>query len=90
MRITGPNASVAQDLEPESIALSPDGRLAWVTLERNNALALIDVESGNLLQILPLVDKNNMPPASASMPAMSTDRSTSAPGPAFAHGCSRI
>ena len=59
VRIAGPNASVAQDLEPESIALSPDGRLAWVTLERNNALALIDVENENLLNILPLVDKNN-------------------------------
>jgi hypothetical protein len=59
VRLTGPNASVAQDLEPESIALSPDGRLAWVTLERNNALALIDIDNENLIDILPLVDKAN-------------------------------
>jgi hypothetical protein len=59
VRLTGPNASVAQDLEPESIAISPDGRFAWVTLERNNALALIDIENENLIDILPLVDKAN-------------------------------
>jgi 2',3'-cyclic-nucleotide 2'-phosphodiesterase / 3'-nucleotidase / 5'-nucleotidase len=59
VRLTGPNASVAQDLEPESIAISPDGRLAWVTLGRNNALALIDIEDENLIDILPLSDKAN-------------------------------
>ena len=59
VRLTGPNASVAQDLEPESIALSPDGRLAWVTLERNNALALIDIDSESLINILPLPYKVN-------------------------------
>jgi hypothetical protein len=59
VRLTGPNASVAQDLEPESIALSPDGRLAWVTLERNNALALIDIDNENLIDILPLPYKVN-------------------------------
>src|SRR5688572_4472782 len=38
VRIFGPNASVAQDLEPEYIAISEDSTTAWVTLQENNAL----------------------------------------------------
>lgn len=43
VRITGPNATVAQDLEPEYITVSADGRTAWVSLQENNAIAEIDL-----------------------------------------------
>lgn len=35
--------SVAQDLEPEYIAVSSDSRTAWVTLQESNALAIVDL-----------------------------------------------
>jgi hypothetical protein len=43
IRIFGPNATAAQDLEPEYIAT--DGDRAWVTLQENNALAVVDIPS---------------------------------------------
>lgn len=49
VRIFGPDASVAQDLEPEYIALSDDGKTAWVTLQENNALAVLDIESDTII-----------------------------------------
>jgi hypothetical protein len=45
IRIFGPGATVAQDLEPENIAVSHDSRTAWVTLQENNAIATIDLRA---------------------------------------------
>ncbi len=59
VRIFGPNASVAQDLEPEYITISPDSQTAWVALQENNALAVIDIESGTVTDILPLGFKDH-------------------------------
>ncbi len=59
VRIYGPNATVAQDLEPEYIAVSDDGRTAWVTLQENNALAVVDVRSARVTAIRPLGFKNH-------------------------------
>lgn len=54
VRIFGPNATVAQDLEPEYIAVSEDGRTAWVTLQENNAIAVLDVRNARISDIRPL------------------------------------
>ena len=62
VRIYGPKASVAQDLEPESITVSADSRTAWVTLERNNAIAVVDLVGERVTDILPLGSKSNALP----------------------------
>ena len=58
VRIYGPAASVAQDLEPEFVAISPDGSTAYVSLQENNALAVIDIESASVSAIVPLGTKD--------------------------------
>lgn len=62
IRIFGPGATVATNLEPEYIALSKDGRTAWVTLQEANAVAIIDVDSAKLLEIRSLGFKDHMLP----------------------------
>jgi hypothetical protein len=59
VRIFGPNASVAQDLEPEYIAVSEDSTTAWVTLQENNALATVDIGSATVTSIASLGFKNH-------------------------------
>jgi hypothetical protein len=59
VRLYGPGASVAQDLEPEYIAVSADGRTAWATLQENNAFAKIDIASATVTDILPLGVKDH-------------------------------
>jgi len=54
VRIFPTAASVAQDLEPEYIAVAPDGRTAYVTLQEANAVAVLDIASATIKQILPL------------------------------------
>ncbi|WP_373544695.1 choice-of-anchor I family protein [Chamaesiphon sp.] len=62
VRIFGPGATLAQDLEPEYIAVSPDGLTAWVTLQENNAIAILDIATGKITSIAPLGAKNyNLP-----------------------------
>lgn len=63
VRIYGPGATVAQDLEPEYIAVAADGRSARVTLQEANALAVLDlsdVAAPTVTQILPLGYKDHM------------------------------
>ncbi len=54
VRIYGPGSSVAQDLEPEYIAVHPDGSTAWVTLQEANAMAKIDLGSLTVTSITDL------------------------------------
>ncbi|WP_159820444.1 esterase-like activity of phytase family protein [Cyanobium sp. Copco_Reservoir_LC18] len=39
----GVTTTVAQDIEPEAIAISADGRTAWISLQENNAIAVLDL-----------------------------------------------
>jgi len=59
VRIFGPGASVSQDLEPEFITISPDGATAFVTLQENNALAVVDIATATVSEIVPLGFKDH-------------------------------
>ncbi|MEZ4785929.1 MAG: choice-of-anchor I family protein [Candidatus Kapaibacterium sp.] len=59
IRIFGPDATVAQDLEPEYIAVSHDSKYAYVTLQENNAIAVIDIKRASLLSIFGLGFKDH-------------------------------
>lgn len=59
VRIYGPGATVAQDLEPEYITVSADSKTAWVTLQENNAIAVVDIASKTVTSIKPLGFKDH-------------------------------
>lgn len=59
VRIFGPDATVARDLEPEYITVSEDSTTAWVALQENNALAKLDIASGDITEIQPLGYKDH-------------------------------
>lgn len=42
------DSNPAEDLEPEYIAISDDNKTAFVSLQENNAIASIDIESGKI------------------------------------------
>ena len=62
IRIFGPNATVAQDLEPEYIAVDDHSRTAYVTLQENNALAIVDIPSATVAALVPLGYKDHRLP----------------------------
>jgi DNA-binding beta-propeller fold protein YncE len=59
VRIYGPAASAAQDLEPEYIAISEDGKTAFVTLQENNAVATVEIATARVTAIKPLGTKDH-------------------------------
>lgn len=54
VRIFGPGATVAEDLEPEYVAVAKNSSRAWVSLQENNALAVINLNQARVTDILPL------------------------------------
>lgn len=59
IRIYGPGASAAQDFEPEYITVAADGRTAYVTLQENNAIAVVDIATARVTAVRPLGTKNH-------------------------------
>lgn len=57
-RIFGKNANLATDVEPEYITISSDNKKAWITLQENNAIAEVDIQSQKITAIYPLGTKN--------------------------------
>ena len=54
------DASVAQDLEPEYIAVSRDSKTAWVAMQENNGLAVVDIKSATVTGLVGLGCKDHM------------------------------
>lgn len=59
VRTSSKSASVAQDLEPEYIAVSADSSTAWVALQENNAIAVIDVGAREISSVFGLGFKDH-------------------------------
>lgn len=60
VRISGiPGTRVRQDLEPEYIATSFDSKMAWVTLQENNAIAIIDIRTATVIDVVGLGSKDH-------------------------------
>ena len=51
-RIIKPEQSFAADAEPEYVAFSADGTMAYATLQENNAIALIDIAAKKVTNIV--------------------------------------
>ena len=62
VRIFASSVSVAQDLELNSVALSPNSRFAYATLLVNNAFAVIDIRNATVTDIVPFGSKDYSEP----------------------------
>lgn len=52
-------ATLAQDLEPEYIATSHDSKTAWVSLQENNGIAVVDIRSATVTDLIGLGSKDH-------------------------------
>lgn len=69
VRLFGPNASTAQDLEPEYVAIDDSGLRAYVTLQENNAIATVDLLRATVLDITALGTKDHSLPGNGLDPS---------------------
>lgn len=54
VRISSKSASQGQDMEPEYIAISADSQTAYVALQENNAIAVVDLATDSVSRIVGL------------------------------------
>ncbi|MEH7378882.1 choice-of-anchor I family protein [Bacillus sp. JJ1533] len=59
IRNNGTKADASKDFEPEYIAVSKDGKKAYVTLQENNAIATIDIQKAKVLSVKSLGYKDH-------------------------------
>lgn len=59
VRVGRAGATVAQDLEPEYVTVSADSRTAYVALQENNAIAVVDLGTKRITKILALGFKDH-------------------------------
>ncbi|WP_153109399.1 choice-of-anchor I family protein [Propionivibrio limicola] len=53
------SSTVAEDLEPEYVAISDDSKTAYVSLQEANAIAVVDLTAANVTKIISLGFKNH-------------------------------
>lgn len=53
-RVFGPNADLSKDVEPEYVAISEDSKTAWVSLQENNGIAKVNLQTKVIEAIYPL------------------------------------
>jgi hypothetical protein len=82
-RVFGPNATLAMDVEPEYVAVSDDSKTAWVTLQENNGVARINLESKQVEAIYPLGFKDYSKPGNEIDPSDKDDKTELASYPVF-------
>ncbi len=58
-RVFGPGATLAQDVEPEYVAVSEDSQTAWVSLQENNGMAKVNLISKTIEAIYPFGFKDH-------------------------------
>lgn len=73
VRIYGPNATAAQDFEPEWITVTADSKTAYVSLQENNAIAVVDIATATVNKVLPLGFKDWNASASNGLDASDKD-----------------
>lgn len=59
LRIFGPGATLAQDLEPEYVAIGDNSRIAWVSLQENNGMARVNLNTREIEGIFPFGYKDH-------------------------------
>lgn len=59
VRLGRAGATVAQDLEPEYVTVSADSKTAYVSLQENNAIAVVDLDTKRLTKIFALGYKDH-------------------------------
>lgn len=72
VRIFGPGASVAQDLEPEYVAVSDDSGTAFAVCQENNAVVRIDLLTNTMVSVTALGTKDHLLPGNG-LDASNTD-----------------
>lgn len=68
VRFLTTTTTVAQDVQPEYIAISPDSKTAWVTLQEANSVAIVNLSTTVISKIAPLGVKDH----SRGLPTVAT------------------
>ena len=59
VRVSGKGAALIRDLEPKSVTISSDGKTAWVSLQENNAMAILDLTVPAITRLVGLGHKDH-------------------------------
>lgn len=62
-RVFGPSATLVNDVEPEYVAVSDDSRYAYITLQENNGIAVVDLKAMTISNVFGLGAKDYSLPA---------------------------